>query len=124
MCGPRIEGALYYMRRIAVKAGYPTRDTRYARYPRYSVDTDELESTPVAWRGTAYSVLTILILLGVFVALVAQMSSPGKQLAVTSASASGATLKLLSVNTPYVAAVAGYAFDAKTGAVLYSKDAN
>ncbi len=107
-----------------MKAEYPTRDARYARYPRYSVDTDEPEAMPVAWRGTAYSVITILILLGVFVALVAQMSSPGKQLAVTSASASGATLKLLSVNAPYVAAVAGYAFDANSGAVLYSKDAN
>ena len=65
-------------------------------------------------------------MLGVFVALVAQMSSPGKQLAVHERQrlGSGAALKLLSVNAPYVAAVAGYAFDANSGAVLFSKDAN
>lgn len=122
-----------------MKAGYPTRDMRYARYvrdarysgdardARYSGETGEPESTSVAWRGTTYAVITILVLLGAFVALVAQMSSltkTARQSSVTSANVSGATFKLISVNSPYVAAVAGYVFDANTGTVLYSKDAN
>lgn len=90
-------------------------------------DTSKPESAPVSWRGTTYSVITILVLLGAFVALVAQMSALAKttkQGSVTNANAASSSLKLLSANAPGIVATAAYVFDANTGVVLYSKDAD
>jgi serine-type D-Ala-D-Ala carboxypeptidase (penicillin-binding protein 5/6) len=90
-------------------------------------DTDKPEAPPVSWRGTTFAVITIVVLLGAFITLVAQMSAlaqTAKQPAVTGANIAGSTLKLLSANAPKVVATAAYVFDADTGAVLYSKDAD
>ncbi|HKT39017.1 MAG TPA: D-alanyl-D-alanine carboxypeptidase family protein [Ktedonobacterales bacterium] len=89
--------------------------------------TDRPESTPVSWRGTAYAIITILVLLGAFVALVAQMSAlagSARRPNATSANVAGSTLNLLAANAPKITATAAYVFDANTGAVLYSKDAD
>lgn len=99
-----------------MKAGYTTRDS------------GTRNSAPIVWRGTTYSVIIILVLLGAFVALVAQMAShanSARQPSFTNASAAGITLKPLpGYYEPYVTAVAAYVFDANSGIVLYSKDAN
>jgi serine-type D-Ala-D-Ala carboxypeptidase (penicillin-binding protein 5/6) len=83
------------------------------------------EPMPVVWRGTTYSVITILLLLSGFVAIVAQMPSLAKNSPFARANGIGSSLKPHSgFYTPYVAAVAAYVFDANSGAVLYTKDAN
>ena len=124
---------------MAVKAGYTTREPRnweYARQPMAQrieppmparQPAEESESGPVSWRGTTYAVITIVVLLGAFIAVVAQMSSlanAARRLSIADAGASGASLRLLSANAPAITATAGYVFDANTGVVLYSKDSD
>lgn len=113
---PRLIRAIHHRWRIALKAEYTTRDT------------GKQQAAPISWRGTTYAVITIIVLLGAFIALVAQMASianSAQRSAYTNASASGMILRSGSTYyEPYVAAVAAYVFDANTGNVLYSKDAN
>src|SRR6185437_802746 len=102
-------------RRIAVRAEYRT-GYRASFRPRYRVkDTDKPEElAPVSWRGTALAIITILVLLGGFITLVAQMSTlakTAKHPVTTSASLAGGALKLLSANAPKITAVAAYVFD-------------
>ena len=97
--------------------------------PRYRVrDTDKPEElASVSWRGTALAVITILVLLGGFVTLVAQMSTlakTAKRPVTASASLAGGALKLLAANAPKITATAAYVIDVNTNKVLYSKDAD
>lgn len=97
------------------------------RRGRAANDSDKTPSSPVAWRGTTYAVVTIAVLLGAFIALVAQMSALAHTTGdsgFTNASASGIILQKTRYDEPYVAAVAAYLFDVNTGTVLYSKDAD
>src|SRR6185437_5868883 len=95
-----------HRRRIAVRAEYRTgyRASFRARYRVRDTDTPE-QLAPVSWRGTALAVITILVLLGGFITLVAQMSTlakTAKRPATTNASLAGGALKLLSANAPKV----------------------
>jgi D-alanyl-D-alanine carboxypeptidase len=116
------------MRRNAVRAGqtiYDTRDEPDSRDRRDSGDTGPEEATSASWRGVTYSIITIVILFGVFVGSVIQMSGPGQRVggSHTAANAAGAAA-LLQPKSPDIVATAGYIFDANTGAVFYSKDAD
>ena len=99
-------------------------DTRETPDSRDAADTGALESGPGSWRGVIYSVVTILLLFGVFIAAVAQMTTQSRKAnsSARTASAAGAAA-LLKPKAPDIVATAGYLFDADTGAVLYSKDA-
>lgn len=81
------------------------------------------DKMPTPWRGTTYSMIVLLALLGLLIALVVQMAALGKSPSFLNASAAGIRLSSTTYYPPYVAAVAGYVFDANSGAVLYSKDA-
>ena len=84
-----------------------------------------MEAGGVSWRGVTYSIITILVLLGAFVAAVAQMTiqTNTTKTSLKTAGAAGAAA-LLKAKAPDIVATAGYIFDANTGAVLYSKDAD
>ncbi|MGE5333697.1 MAG: D-alanyl-D-alanine carboxypeptidase family protein [Nitrososphaerota archaeon] len=102
-----------------MKAGRTTRETDFRG--------SSLESWRESWRGTIYSVITILVILGTFVALVAQMAAgTEKHPSVIRANANGASSGLLKLpgSPPKVVATAAYVFDADSGLILYSKDAD
>ncbi|HEU5348015.1 MAG TPA: D-alanyl-D-alanine carboxypeptidase family protein [Ktedonobacterales bacterium] len=92
-------------------------------------NTDIPESTPESWQGTIYSVISILVILGTFVGLVAHMAVLAQSSQHSSAtganlgSASSALMKLPG-NPPKIVASAAYVFDVNSGLILYSKDAD
>lgn len=90
---------------------------------------NKAESMPVSWRGTTYSAIVIIVLLGSFIALVAQMSAQAKTLnrpTTTNANTnlSAGAFKMYLANVPKITATAAYLFDATTGVQLYSKDSD
>jgi serine-type D-Ala-D-Ala carboxypeptidase (penicillin-binding protein 5/6) len=87
-------------------------------------DSGVLESPPVSWRVTTYVVVTIVLLLGSFIALVAQMSSQAAQGSAQLKTNSAGSANLLNANAPDITAKAAYVYDVDTGVVLYSKAAD
>jgi D-alanyl-D-alanine carboxypeptidase (penicillin-binding protein 5/6) len=108
-----------------VRAGQTIFDTRETPDSRDRADTGAVEAGGGSWRGVTYSIITILVLFGAFVAAVAQMTVPmtPTKPSLKTAGAAGASA-LLKTKPPDIVATAGYVFDADTGAVLYSKDAD